>query len=181
MTLQRVEHEGRNASSPLFAYLRKSDDATVIDMDVNGVVTAVAFRYTSPDARWARVRRCNLAMIDGSITPSKFGGIDLSGGTGATVKLHAKGGGELFDFMEGSTLKDNTDFAHLAGVDAPIIPAAGDDAFSVRWTLNKMGDDIYLEPGDYLEVVIQDDISALTKFRWSVQGRLYDYDPRILE
>jgi hypothetical protein len=118
------------------------------------------------------VRRVCGYIIDGATTPAKFGGLTALT-NGLRVVVVDADGNDVLDFLDGETIKSNADIGILTGVDAPIIPAAGDDAIPIRWTLsNGVGEPgLELEPGQKLRVTVQDDISDLTFFRLFAQGR----------
>lgn len=90
---------------------------------------------------------------------------------GLKVEVVDQAGTVLLDFLDGSTIKANHQWTQLAGTDNPITAAAGDDEFSVRWTLSSgLGDQLSIGPTEDLRATVQDDLSAMTYFRIMVQG-----------
>lgn len=117
------------------------------------------------------LHRINIEIVDGAITPVKFGGLAaLTNGLGIT--LVDADDVELFDFLDGLTIKRNADWGLLAGIDAVLEQAPADDHFPVRWSIFKAtgGRPLSLLGGKKLRFTVQDNIAALTFFRIMGQG-----------
>lgn len=142
-------------------------NGAAIEMNVNGSSTPVSYRYTVPADNRVYLYRVNFIMLDASITAAKFGGV-ASLTTGITIKLKNSSDALLLDFLDGQTIQNNTEFGLLAGVDVNIGP--GTDSLGVRWTINNAGGSLYMESGDYLEILIQDNLTGLTSFQAMLQG-----------
>lgn len=140
------------------------------DMNVDGSVTPVHFDYVAVNDRY--VDRCNFVIIDGGITPIKFGGISGGLTNGVLVRVVDSDDATVLDFLEGETIKKNADWDFLAGTDNIIENAAGDDHMCIRWTLSKgmRGKPMYLPIGWKLRFTVQDDLTPITQFRIMVQG-----------
>ena len=72
------------------------------------------------------------------------------------------------DLLDGQTVKTNLNLAWLAGFDV-----LTDTAVLVRWTLERAGKQLLLRPGDFIELVVQDNLSSITAFSIMIQG--YNY------
>ena len=118
------------------------------------------------------INRVLFEIIDGSMTMNKFGGLSaLTTGCKVTVVDHE--GKEQADFLDGTTIKSNSDFELLAGIDALVEPAAGDDELDVRWSLFKgLGEPLELPTNWRLRFSVQDNLAGLTTFRAMAQGHL---------
>ncbi len=143
------------------------------EMDVNGSSTPVSFQVVVPAGKVGIISRVVFHMVDGGMTWAEFGGITALS-NGVLVRARDSNDDVLLDFMDGAALTSNSMFAHLAGVDAFLSVEAQDDAFSVRWSLFKTGYVPYLTAGQYLELLVQDNLSAITHFQAILQGRLID-------
>lgn len=158
-------------ATPENAFYGFAKNGASSDMAVDGSSTAVHFDVSASSGP-LYIERCNVEIIDGAITPTKFGGVAALA-NGLLVKVaSADGTTDVFDFLDGASIKKNADWVLLAGVDNPVSAAAGDDEFSVRWTLSKgLGEPLYLAAGRRLRFTVQDDLSGLTSFQIMAQGR----------
>ena len=141
------------------------------DMAVDGSSTAVKFKWTSPVGKAAEIMRINFVIVDGGIGYGEFGGLGSALTNGLLVQVFDVNDNELVDFLDGNPIKTNEQFGYLAGADAISLPAAGDDSFHVRWTLSKAANQsIALDAGDYIQVTVRDNLSALSDFGAMIQG-----------
>lgn len=147
------------------------DSAASNDMAVDGSSTAVPYTVVCPQTGAVELVRINAVIVDGGIKYGEFGGMGAALTNGLEIKAFSVDDTEVFDFLDGETIKTNEDWGALAGVDNVSFPAAGDDSFPVRWTIAKSGASVQLTPGDYLRVLIQDDLTGLTKFTMMAQGK----------
>lgn len=142
------------------------------DMSVNGSITPVAFSFQIEANRTFRLQRSLVRIVDRSIRPDLFGGIAALT-NGITIELQDADSNVLLDFMDGKTVQDNSDFSHLAGVDSQVDPASvpsNDDAYLVRWTLEKAGAAFKMTNRQKLVFTINDDLTELTHFETVIQG-----------
>lgn len=150
---------------------RFANSGASIEMNVDGSSTPVHFDYQAPATTNIRVYRCNITIVDGSVSPTKFGGATALT-NGLLVQCVTDGEALLCDFLNGQSIKRNVDWVWLAGNDNPIAAAAGDDVIEIRWTIERgLGAPLALESGDRLRFTVQDDLTVLTEFRIMVQGR----------
>lgn len=114
--------------------------------------------------------RVNMLMKGESIRMNTFGNITGGLVNGIKVQLHGVHGEFLTDLMDGRTVKTNSDFSFLAGVDVVATKQAGDDLLQVRWTLAKAGK-AFMHSGESLRFIIQDSLHQLTEWRALAQGQ----------
>jgi len=169
-----VEHTN-NYKEPgelLFQYLLAAGGHI---MTVDGGTTPVKFKYTVPVGKKLDLVRVNTVIVDGGALVLEFGGITaLTNGiliqavdtNGTTVLNHF--GTDL------RPIKANYYWNFLAGIDAPIAVAVGDDMIPIRWTIAKAGAPLRLTAGQIFQYVIRDDIRALTDMSAMIQGVLTD-------
>lgn len=152
----------------IYAFLREPGDS--IEMDVDGG-TPVVFTYEAPAGKKAIIQRVIFNILDAAIQPTKFGGLAALG-TGCLVEVHDTDDSVLLDFLDGTTIKQNSDFAILASIDAPIVGAGGSNQLPIRWTIGKSGKALKLLAGQKLAFTVQDNLVAMSSFRTVVQGYL---------
>ncbi len=160
------------ANKLIFTYLRSSTDE---NMAVDGSSTAVTFDYTCPAGKRALIHRINFFIVDNAMQYGRFGGLTAGLTNGLLIKAHDADDAVLLDFLNGETIQTNEDFTTLSGVDAIIEPTAGDDYLPIRWTIAKSGAELHLQPGQYIRLTVQDNLTGLTKFEAMVQGYLEDF------
>jgi len=164
-----------HATSPsgfLFKFFRNYADSLSREIAVDGS-TPVHFDVRC-DGTVSYIHRVNISIVDGGILPITFGGISaLSNGLQIRVVTFADNE-TVRDFLDGETIKQNTDWVYLSGVDSTVVPVAqpNDDHIPIRWTLAKAtgGKPLLLVTGQALRITVQDNIAALTSFRAMAQG-----------
>lgn len=161
-----------HADNVFFKLFANAADSDSPEMNVDGDPTPVNFDVSVPadELNPVTIRRVCLVGLDGGITPSEFFGIaELT--NGLTIKIIDADGATLVDFLDGLTIKKNNDWVLLAGIDNPILNAAGLDEFAVRWTLsNGLSEPLTLKPGQKMRVVVADDLTGVSEFRMMAQG-----------
>lgn len=143
------------------------------DLNVDGSGTDKKFRVVAPTRETVHISRIILYLIDKSMRYTDFAGLGAALTNGIEVKAYDKDDNLLIDFLDGTTIKTNADFALLAATDVIITPQPGDDFTSIRWSLFKAGAHPYLEEGQYLEINIQDNLTLVTTFKAIAQGHRY--------
>jgi hypothetical protein len=159
----------------VYAYLARAADG-VIDMDVDGSGGDESFDYVVPrgtDFSRFRLSRLDVVLVDGSIRWGQFGGLGAALTNGLLFEIMDVDGVVQQNFGTGQRpIQTNEDFIALAGADAILILAAGDDAFPVRFSIFKSGNFMTMFPGWTFRVTVRDNLSGLTAFRMMVQGVL---------
>lgn len=145
-------------------------ERVIANMNVVGTLASPKIYTVKPpsDEVWHIVRFMINSTNDTAMTDENFCGITaLTNGmvireNRATIKTIAqwKKGGEMAEDM--------------FNVDYPDKVPAGTFALRGRWTLKAAGTIARLDgaEGDYLEILVQDDLSAITSFRIKAQGHL---------
>lgn len=157
------------------AYITLLDGATR-NMNVNGSATPVVYKAIVPVGKEIEFRRMNVLVQDGSMDLSDFGAIGGDLGTGVDVKAFDTDDAVLKDYCAGFPVKTNGEWGLLAGVDSKIqtSPGAGDDTNNVRFTWTKGSGLVRLMAGQYIGLVINDDLTSITKFFAMAQGEIFD-------
>jgi hypothetical protein len=140
------------------------------DINTNSAVTPSVFEYEVPAFTTIDFSRCNIFMTDGNIGPNGFAGLAaLSNGCLFEI-IDSDGTTVLLDFLDGVPLTTNDQFTKLAGVDTVATFAAGDDFFPIRFTMARAGKKMRLTAGQRIRWTNQDNLSAITRFQFMVQG-----------
>ena len=159
-------HE-RRPQDAIFGHLKNGVDK---DMNVNGSITAVDFKYICPVGKVVFLYRMNILITDAAMKIDKFGGLAALS-TGVVVGFYDSEDNILLDPLDGDTIKTNEDFSFLAGVDATIQVGAGLDSLPIRWTFTRsVGGPFRLNAGEYIQFKVQDNLSTVSSFHAIVQG-----------
>ncbi len=155
------------------------DGSGTADLAINGAVTPQEFTYRpaiDPEynvAIVALLERMNIYIETASrITPALYGDVDLSSGVGLKVTVKNASDAIIHNFTP-SAITVTQHWGLVAGSDVtPSAFAAGVDAVNIRWTFTKAGSPLVLDgrKGEYLSVLISDDLSGLTSQLMQVQG-----------
>ena len=159
--------DGIDASQILDSYL---DNSSSIDMNIDGSVTPVPFDYVATTD--VLIARSNIYIIDANPTPVQFGGIAALT-NGLLIQVLDASLNALKTFSAQEPIVSNADFVGLAGTDVSFAIGAGTDSVAVRWTMNRMtgGPGMILRAGHRFRVLVRDDLTGITTFHWTIQGR----------
>lgn len=154
-----------------FLYQHLKNGAAV-DMNVDGSSSVVKFKYTCPANKMVLLNRVMFHMVDGTIDPADFGGISGALTNGLLFKVYNSSDVAILDFLGGGALTDNGRMSHIAGSDVVIHYGAGaaEDSLLIRFTISKAGAIMILNPGDYIQIDVRDDLTPLTQFHVIIQG-----------
>lgn len=173
MGISNIRANALRPGGYLSVRLANAASASEYNLGVDGT-TPVNFRYTVPTGYAAEIYECKIGLVDGSVDPTNFGAIIGSLTNGLLVKVFDSGDTEKLDFLDGDAIKTNGDFAKLAGVEVSYVSGAGEGHLYASWRFpNDAGSPLVLYPGEYFNVRVADNISALTDFWWVVCGRLH--------
>lgn len=139
------------------------------DMNTDSDATPSVFAYTVPpgqELHWARI---NMVLVDGSISPGDFGGINGGLANGCLFGVYNHEGGLAHNLLDEVPIKTNAEFSLLAGVDTPIIELAADDMLPIRFTVERAGDTVIIPARWSIRWTNQDDLSGITSFRMMIQ------------
>lgn len=178
MTLRTATAVAAGSAGHFYKFMATSTGG--IDMTTTGhASTAPGVFFVTPSTANAPsgvvLGRVNISIVDGAMTPAKFAGLTALT-NGLKVAVTTSTGGVVFDFLDGQTIKANSDWPLLAGADAAMIfPAAGDDGLPIRWTIAKTGRPLLLKQGQQLRFTLQDNSSGITSWVAMAQG-YYEID-----
>ncbi len=167
---------GQEPSGFIYAFLRQTSGnppASGDDRDMNVVAdtaTPGVFQYIVPENRIVKLARINIGIVDGGIRWNEFAGLGAPLDNGIQLQTMFADGNPSLDFLEGEAIQTNQDFEALAGVDAVVALAAGDDLMPIRFSFFKAGTEIVLKENESLRMLIRDDLSGMTEMRAMVQG-----------
>jgi len=155
------------AQDQIYSFLKEPGGS--IEMAVDGS-TPVSFDHKVPANQWAYIDHVHIVIQDGTITPEKFGGIsELT--NGLQIQILNKADAVILDFCDGETIKKNSDFITLAGVDLIVDTlGAADNAQYITWKLFHSGEALFLEPDQTFRVVVRDDLTGITQYRMMLHG-----------
>ena len=166
----RIYH-ARPPSQVSFKYLRDPVGDS-IEMAVNGSATAVNFDYTVPAGKRFLLHFVNMLVIDGAAEAAGFGGLSPLT-TGLSLVVVGVNGDTLFDFTGEATIKRTVHFGAFAGAERTLDDkGAGDDVITLHLNLEQGSQVLDMPPGSTIRCTVNDDLSALTEFRMTVQGSL---------
>lgn len=142
------------------------------DAKVDYSLSTASYKYNAPVGRLDAMQRIHVFYTDqGSFDSGGFGnGPILTNG----IIVRGQVQGQIVDFTDGVEIKTNGMWNLLAGIDVVHENyGIGDEYISVRFTMSKAGQPIYLDGdlGDYIEVVLNDNFSILNSFYFQVQGK----------
>lgn len=130
------------------------------------------FMYKPKPGTAAVLARMLISIEDGAVfAANQYAGIAALT-NGITIKVKDSSGGVIHNFTPNPITK-TYHWGLLAGSDvSPIAFAAGADRCLVRWTFDKAGAPLLLDgdKGEYLSVVVFDDLSGLVSQLMQVQG-----------
>ncbi len=176
MTVQRYGDNALGESTGVAGHFFKRFATSTGGIDLNAAgsaSTTPGVFFVSPSTAFAPagaiIFDVNMSIVDGSITPAKFAGLSALT-NGVKLAVTNSTGGVIFDFLDGQTIKTNADWALLSGNDAIVHPAAGDDAFPIRWELERAGAKLLLRQGQQLRVTVQDPSSGISSWTAMAQG-----------
>jgi hypothetical protein len=131
--------------------------------------------YIQDTTRTLAIARMIVSYQDaGGGTMQEYGNLNAALSTGVEVKTTRRDGSTVInDLTDGVPIVSNGHWARFCYDAQRLDWGAGEDLFVVRWTFEKAGEPILLEPGETLRMYIQDDLSLLTNHFALVQGRFY--------
>jgi len=163
-----------SAGDTFFEFCTSSSAATNLNIDAS--TKAHAFFVSASTAKSPRglhIHDVTFSMLDAAMENGLFGGIAaITNGIKVRVMTSTVGSsGVIKDFTAAQTIKTNAQFASLGSVSRLREPAAGDDQMLMVWhPPDVFGHPIHLRQGDQFQVVVGDNIAAITSFQVTVHG-----------
>ncbi len=147
-------------------------DAGSVDMNVDGSVAPVAFRFIAPRA--LDIHRVNF-VAEAAAKENVNGFLSLAELDNGLTIVHRKsgpaGGGTLQNFGTGVVpITTHTRLGALAGIDVLTNTEGNKSRFSIRWTLAKSGVPIAMQHHEEFIIKVRDNLSTLLYFLVMVQG-----------
>jgi len=169
-----VKSDKRPANG-IFKFLTHISGASAADSDLTNMkvtgTDAIPGKFGFIPSAKAQIERVNIIILDGTVQPSKFGGINALT-SGIEVAVLNLDGTTAIDFCDGSTWKKNADLGYWGG--PPDIIASGnpDGMAGIRWTLSKgFGAPMTMHSGEQYVFFIRDNLGGVTEFKAFIQGR----------
>ena len=152
-----------------------------IEMAVNGAITPVSFRAPIPTGLGITglVLDAHFYLCDTAIRPSRFAGqaaltngCKLSFRTVANAVIPLGGQVEVSAIGEDTAYKTNADWITAVGTSFEYWDGgANDHLFAWDFPIHEWGISIELKEGEYLEMLIRDDLSAIDSFQGAIVCR----------
>jgi hypothetical protein len=141
------------------------------DMAIDGT-TPAKFKVICPADKVVILSLGEWHLADAGIEPELFGGIAQLA-NGVVVSVHDSDDSVIAQF---SPITHNIMWAHLGATDTSIIwQGATTDQLTIRWEMTRsIGYGIYLTAGQYVQTLIQDNLSLLDHFEGTMHGRVID-------
>lgn len=108
----------------------------------------------------------------GGGTVAEYGNLNAALSTGIEVQVMRRDGTTVLeDLTDGVPITQNGEWARLCYDAQRLDWGSGEDLFCIRWTFEKGGAPLILEPGQSLRMIINDDLTNLTNHYALVQGQ----------
>ena len=137
--------------------------------------TPISFRYTVPAGKVAIPGRVIFEIMDQIIQFEFFAGLGVELTNGILICIRDVDDTILVDFTHGEPFHATHDFVLLSGGDVTVLQTGlgvDPDFVAVRWTLSRAGYVPYMTAGQSFEILIQDNLAALSHFHAFIQGRV---------
>ena len=162
----------------LFAYLRRDGElGGSMDLAVDGSTEPAFFEYISPDSRRSIITRVHPLYFCQNPKPDKFAGLGSGPlANGLKVEVVDENGETLKDYLDGESIRRDSDWNLLAGIDQVTDYTGPIQRVAIRWTIEKSGHSLWLRQKCRFRITIQDDLSGMASrgpFRIMIQGSTY--------
>ncbi len=169
LVLMVSQYEDLNPADRFDQLLSTAGDGTGT---TNMATAGTSYTIISAASTVTYIRRLLFQISDDSIRMNRFAGeAELTSGITFTTLNTA---GTIIHTFNEKPITTLGEFSLLGGVDNLYEPSAGDDTWHMRWTINKAGEDLMLEPGQSFVMDIPDNLSGLTEFFGNAQGKKRD-------
>lgn len=168
LVLVTSQYRDSTPASALYRSFTVTGDGTG---NANLATAGTVYSVISDAGKITYLERLCILITDDAIRLNRFAGISITNGLVFTANATSGTVLTTYNTVPITTLGH---FGLLAGVDIPVLPDVGDDSWSCRWTLNKAGNSLMLEPGQSMRLSITTSLSALTEFYITAQGHTTD-------
>jgi hypothetical protein len=175
VTVTQSTAGGTDPGESLFTHFTLDGAGVSNDMAVNGASVAQSFRYIVPTAKVARIARIcgHMIHLTGAWAPNTFGSLSELA-NGCIVRAVDSDDSVLEDFTDGDPITSNAEWSDLLGPDA-FVDIDKAKMIPFRWTLTQAyTEPLILTAGQYMEILIQDNLSAIDEWHLMIQGKLVD-------
>ena len=146
-----------------------SPPADVVDMCIDASETQAVYEALIP--KRMDLHKISIFIVDGSVQPADFGGILNGLDVGIQILIVDIDGITIAkDFTAEHKITSNYHFIELAGSVAKPEIYPGDDLLAVRWAILGAGAPMRLKKGQRVRVLLDDDLSTMTRMSWAIQG-----------
>lgn len=161
-----------------FKFMATSSGAVAMNAAGSSASGLLKFYVTPATSKGSvEIHRVCVDMLTSDFFPSDtFAAATSALANGILIQVQTSSGGLLHDYLDGSAITANNEWAWLAGNDVTSDPASSAGAAHakpVRWTLQKAGAPLLLGIGARLVFALQDDMSSsgmLLDMRAMAQG-----------
>lgn len=149
-------------------------DGTNQDMTVDGSSTAVPFHITVPAGERYYIGRLIFSLMDGGTwNPVNFSGLGAPLTNGITLKV-MEGTTEILDLLDNLPWKTTHQMLQAATrfLEDPYAGGILDDAVLITIDFFVLiGDSLFLEEGQRLELIVSDNLTGISAFNCRVYGQ----------
>lgn len=130
---------------------------------------AQSFKITVPANKTYSLENLKIYMASSSaFTTSGYGSSLANITNGWTIKVRKDG--VLTDILDGMVIKSNYDLEGIATSINRVSFSGLEDGFVVTVSFSEYGIPFYLKAAEYIEIVLNDDFSGLTKHQFIIKG-----------
>lgn len=147
------------------------DASGSVDMNVDGSVTPVEFKFTAPVEEDLLLFGVTISLMDFYVYPNEFGDMgELT--NGVLFRVLDDQDQVVFDMCDGEPIVRNADFAAIDSGMFTTLAGAYASLLSVAWKAQEDSEPLILPAGWSISLMVRDDLTPLDYFRALVKGRL---------
>lgn len=162
------------AAELLVSALSEAGAGENYDMNVDGSLAEVQFRYTVPAGKVALIQCVRFVISDNGIQPDEFGGLGGPLTNGCLFHVHNPDDSHALEIVDALPIKTNMELARLGELQERIGGTAT-DTLQVCWLPEESSGYVpILTEGMYLAFHVRDDLTGLFFFQAIVGGRIID-------
>lgn len=156
-----LSQTARRPESYYISYLRQPGTQSRL-MNVDGSVTAVTFEWIAPTDTY--LMRIGGILVDGRINLDGFMGLSAALTNGVLMRITDGSEAVVNDITDGDEIKQTVDLVALSTVDINVAFGNNDDLLTWSLAFDELGAVMYLPENYRVQMVVQDDLTALTLF-----------------